>query len=111
MLQVLVHCRGAHPEPVRDCGRGGAGAQRVEDLDLAACQAETVGDPGAREKQFSCYLAIGAGNWDGRHRPSFVRLDRVFRVQQSGMRREGAALDVRRFDTVRRALAARYGWR
>ncbi len=57
------------------------------------------------------YLAIGAGDWDGRHRPSFVRLDRVFRVQQSGMRREGAALDVRRFDTVRRALAARYGWR
>ncbi|MGO4593602.1 type II toxin-antitoxin system PemK/MazF family toxin [Leifsonia sp. 2TAF2] len=57
------------------------------------------------------YLAIGSGEWDGRHRPSFARLDRVFRVQQSGMRREGAALDARRFDTVRAALSARYGWR
>jgi hypothetical protein len=57
------------------------------------------------------YLSIGAGDWDGRHRPSFVRLDRVFRLHQSGMRREGAALGARAYETVRRALAARYGWR
>lgn len=56
------------------------------------------------------YLSIGSGDWDGRHRPSFVRLDRVFRVHQGGMRREGAALDARRFGAVRSALAARYGW-
>ncbi|NYD73732.1 type II toxin-antitoxin system PemK/MazF family toxin [Leifsonia soli] len=56
------------------------------------------------------YLPIGSGEWDGRGRPSFVRLDRVFRVAPGGLRREGAALDARRFDTVRRALAARYGW-
>lgn len=57
------------------------------------------------------YLPIGTGDWDGRRRPSFVRLDRVFRVQQSGMRREAAALDARRFGVVRDALASRYGWR
>ncbi|MEV8215682.1 type II toxin-antitoxin system PemK/MazF family toxin [Leifsonia sp. NPDC077715] len=57
------------------------------------------------------YLAIGSGDWDGRHRPSFVRIDRVFRLHQSGMRREGAALDARPYETVRRALSARYGWR
>jgi hypothetical protein len=57
------------------------------------------------------YLPIGPGDWDGRMRPSFVRLDRVYRVQQGGMRREAAALDARRFAAVRKALAARYGWR
>ena len=50
------------------------------------------------------YLAIGSGGWDGRGRPSFVRLDRIFRVHQEGMRREGAALDARRYEMVRRAL-------
>ncbi|MCI0155753.1 type II toxin-antitoxin system PemK/MazF family toxin [Leifsonia shinshuensis] len=57
------------------------------------------------------YLAIGSGSWDGRRRPSFVRLDRVFRVHPNGMRREAAALDARRFATVRTALQERYGWR
>ncbi|WP_434317753.1 type II toxin-antitoxin system PemK/MazF family toxin [Leifsonia sp. P73] len=33
------------------------------------------------------YLAIGAGDWDGQGRASFVRLDRVFRVHRTGMRR------------------------
>ncbi|MEY9953355.1 type II toxin-antitoxin system PemK/MazF family toxin [Leifsonia sp. EB34] len=56
------------------------------------------------------YLAIGAGGWDGRGRPSFVRLDRVFRVHRTGMRREAAALDARRFATVRTALRGLYGW-
>lgn len=57
------------------------------------------------------YLPIGSGVWDGRHRPSFVRVDRVFRVHQAGMRREAAALDEHRFVAVRDALRARYGWR
>nr|WP_246313050.1 type II toxin-antitoxin system PemK/MazF family toxin [Leifsonia shinshuensis] len=57
------------------------------------------------------YLAIGAGDWDGRGRPSYVRLDRVFRVHRTGMRREAAALDARRYATVRSALRELYGWR
>ncbi|WP_426626334.1 type II toxin-antitoxin system PemK/MazF family toxin [Leifsonia sp. McL0607] len=57
------------------------------------------------------YLAIGSGSWDGQGRPSFVRIDRVFRVHKNGMRREAAALDARRFATVRTALQQRYGWR
>nr|WP_249776508.1 type II toxin-antitoxin system PemK/MazF family toxin [Leifsonia sp. C5G2] len=57
------------------------------------------------------YLPIGTGEWDGRRRPSFVRLDRVYRVHQAGMRREAAALDARRFALVREALSARYRWR
>lgn len=57
------------------------------------------------------YLPIGSGEWDGLGRPSFVRLDRVYRVHQAGMRREAAALDARRFALVREALSVRYRWR
>ncbi|KQV08556.1 hypothetical protein ASC63_12720 [Leifsonia sp. Root112D2] len=57
------------------------------------------------------YLALGSGAWDSRGRPSWVKIDRVFRVHQQGMRREATALDRRRFEPVRSALMARYGWR
>ena len=56
------------------------------------------------------YLPIGSGDWDGRYRPSYVRVDRVYRIHPAGMRREAAALDARRFRAVRDALVARYGW-
>lgn len=56
------------------------------------------------------YLPIGSGSWDGQGRPSYVRLDRVFRVHGTGMRREAAALDAKRFATVRSELQKLYGW-
>lgn len=62
--------------------------------------------PGRRE-----YLLLGAGAWDGKGRTSWVKLDRVFRVHQDGMRREATALDRKRFDRVRAYLMAVYGWR
>ncbi|MGR2751601.1 type II toxin-antitoxin system PemK/MazF family toxin [Agromyces arachidis] len=55
-------------------------------------------------------VALGAGAWDGEGRPSWARIDRVFRVHAGGMRREAAALDDRRFALVTEALRARYGW-
>ena len=57
------------------------------------------------------FVAIGAGRWDGEGRPSWVSIDRVFRVHQEGMRREAAALDATSFRMVADALASRYGWR
>lgn len=57
------------------------------------------------------WLGLGAGDWDGSHRPSWVRLDRVLRVKEDGIRREGAILDRARFDTVATALRTGYGWR
>jgi hypothetical protein len=36
---------------------------------------------------------IGAGSWDGEHRPSWVRVDRPLAVTEQAVRREGAALD------------------
>ena len=57
------------------------------------------------------WLALGAGDWDAEARPSWLRLDRVLRVREDGIRREGAVLDRRRFDRVAAALRRGYGWR
>jgi hypothetical protein len=49
---------------------------------------------------------IGSGGWDRERRPSEVRLDKVLRVRESDVRREGAALDRQVFDRVVREAAA-----
>jgi len=57
------------------------------------------------------WLALGPGAWDRESRPSWVRLDRVITVDESGIRREGSILDRRRFDAIAARLRADYGWR
>jgi len=57
------------------------------------------------------YVSVGAGGWDGGHRPSWVSLDRVIRVHEGGMRREAAALPREPFERVTARLHQRYGWR
>ena len=57
------------------------------------------------------YVSVGAGRWDGEHRPSWVNLDRVIRVHEGGMRREAAALPREPFERVAGRLHQRYGWR
>ncbi|GGK20835.1 hypothetical protein GCM10010124_11690 [Pilimelia terevasa] len=54
--------------------------------------------------------ALGAGRWDAAGRPSWARLDRVLVLPESGIRREGTALDRARFDAVAGALRDGYGW-
>jgi hypothetical protein len=56
------------------------------------------------------WLALGAGNWDVRGRPTWVRLDRVLEIGDRGIRREGAVLDRERFSDVARELRDRYQW-
>jgi hypothetical protein len=56
------------------------------------------------------WYALGAGAWDREHRPSWVRLDRVLDVPETGIRREGSVLDRARFDAVAAELRAHYGW-
>ena len=51
------------------------------------------------------WMDVGSGGWDNERRPSEVRLDRLLRLPESGVRREGAALDRAVFDAV--VLAAR----
>ena len=57
------------------------------------------------------WFALGSGAWDHDDRPSWVRLDRVLRVPENGIRREGAVLDRARFDQVANRLRSGYGWR
>ncbi len=57
------------------------------------------------------WFPLGAGTWDEEHRLSWVRLDRVLAVQETGIRREGAVLDRDRFDQVATVLRGEYGWR
>jgi hypothetical protein len=56
------------------------------------------------------WYALGAGAWDKESRPSWVRLDRVLTVPESGIRREGAILAKARFDKVAAKLRSSYGW-
>jgi hypothetical protein len=55
------------------------------------------------------WLAIGAGPWDGRGRPSWVRLDRPLAVAPDAVRREGAVLPRSTYDRIQRTMAALSG--
>lgn len=56
------------------------------------------------------FLPVGAGAWDGEHRPSWANIDRIIRIHPAGMRREGMALPHREFVAVAGRLEQRYGW-
>ena len=64
----------------------------------------------SKPHQDADFVSVGAGAWDGEHRPSWVRIDRVLRVHDRGMRREASALGRKHYDDVAAALRARYGW-
>lgn len=51
---------------------------------------------------------IGTGDWDSRHRDSEVRVNRVIRLSESAIRREGAILPREHFDAVAAAVRAAY---
>ena len=55
-------------------------------------------------------VGIGSGAWDSAGRPSWVRLERVFRLHRAGVRREAMALDRVAFGRVSSELMRRYGW-
>ena len=46
------------------------------------------------------WMDVGTGAWDAEGRPSEVRLDRLLRLPEAEVRREGAALDRSAFDAV-----------
>jgi len=55
------------------------------------------------------WVPIGTGAWDRQGRPSSVRVDRLYAVSSSAVRREGAALDRARFESVATAARAAHG--
>lgn len=52
------------------------------------------------------WLDVGTGDWDSRHRPSEIRLDRVLRIDPADVRRAGAVLPRPVFDAVIAAARA-----
>ncbi|WP_082041089.1 type II toxin-antitoxin system PemK/MazF family toxin [Microbacterium sp. MEJ108Y] len=56
------------------------------------------------------YLSIGSGDWDSQGRESWVDIEQLYSVHESGLRREAAVLDRSRYGRVASALARRYGW-
>lgn len=59
---------------------------------------------GLRAEHGNYWFDIGSGPWDRRGRPSEIRLDRVIRLQESAIRREGAVMPRATFDDVVRAM-------
>jgi hypothetical protein len=56
------------------------------------------------------YVDIGTGPWDRQWRPSEAKLDRVLQINAKDIRREGAVLDVDRFNLIAAALREHRGW-
>ncbi|WP_411733836.1 type II toxin-antitoxin system PemK/MazF family toxin [Paeniglutamicibacter sp.] len=51
------------------------------------------------------YVDIGTGSWDRQGRPSEVKVDRVIRLREEGIRREGAVLGQQAFSRVSERLS------
>jgi len=81
--------------PVLLVGRDG---EELLGLYLTSKDHDRDADDEARYGRY--WMDVGAGDWDGEHRPSEVRLDRLLRLREDGVRREGAALSREMFDAV-----------
>jgi hypothetical protein len=57
------------------------------------------------------WFELGSGGWDRDGRASYVRLDRVFALDEDDIRREGAVLEPERFARVAAVLMRLHGWR
>jgi hypothetical protein len=63
----------------------------------------------ADEARYGRYwMDIGSGAWDSQNRASEVRLDRLLRLEESDVRREGAVLSRDMFDAVVREVRTRH---
>jgi hypothetical protein len=61
------------------------------------------------QNRHEVWMDIGTGSWDRHRRPSEVRVDRVIRLAEDAVRREGAILDQKRFDTLAAAVREQRG--
>jgi hypothetical protein len=57
------------------------------------------------------WMELGSGTWDRDGRASYVRLDRVFELDEDDIRREGAILEGERFAHVAAVLMRLHGWK
>lgn len=71
-------------------------------LQMTSFDHDTDAEQEARAGRF--WMDIGTGDWDARRRPSEVRLNRILRLRDDAVRREGAMLDPEIFRQVLSAL-------
>lgn len=57
------------------------------------------------------WVPVGSGGWDREARPSYADASRLLRLDPSAVRREGSALDERRFQQVVARVSELHGWR
>ncbi|WP_246071987.1 type II toxin-antitoxin system PemK/MazF family toxin [Miniimonas arenae] len=71
---------------------------------------DRTGDRAAEARRGRYWFDVGTGEWDRKRRDSEVRLDRLLRVPEDRIRREGAILERPRYDAVVAALRELHGW-
>lgn len=81
--------------PVLLVGRDG---DTLLGLQLSSQDHDLDAEDEARHGRF--WMDIGSGAWDRERRPSEVRLDRLLRIDEKAVRREGAVVDRALFDAV-----------
>ena len=70
---------------------------RIDDGSTAGCYLST--------KQHRDFVSVGTGDWDSQGRTSYLAPDRILRVTDAGMRREGHVLPEERFTDAVDAVA------
>lgn len=70
---------------------------RIDDGSTAGCYLST--------KQHRDFVSVGTGDWDSQGRTSYLAPDRILRVTDAGMRREGHVLPEDRFRDAVNAVA------
>ena len=78
----------------------GTGEQANQWLGLMLTSKDHDRDAAEEERWGRYWMDVGSGGWDREGRPSEVRLDRLLVLDDSAIRREGAALDEAIFDAV-----------
>ena len=78
----------------------GTGEQDGQWLGLMLTSKDHDRDAAEEERWGRYWMDVGSGGWDREGRPSEVRLDRLLVLDDSAIRREGAALDEAIFDAV-----------
>lgn len=79
-------------------------------LIIARIDASTVAGCYLSTKQHAGFVSIGTGAWDGEGRESFLSPERLLRITDAGMRREGHVLPRARFDVAVRAVTSVHGF-
>ena len=69
-----------------------------------------LSSPGTEHGEQRERLTLGSGFWDQDTKPSWVRMDRILLIPESGIRRAGAMMPRRRFELIAARLRGDYGW-